>query len=69
MRKRETSSLAMFDHSCVRNALLEMVNRALKLSRGVLVLTGFFRGERLDFFKRGVIATGGRLSHQVTNPL
>jgi hypothetical protein len=29
--KRETSSLARFDHSCVRNALLEMENGALKL--------------------------------------
>jgi hypothetical protein len=27
--RRETSSLARFDHSCVRNALLEMVNVAL----------------------------------------
>jgi hypothetical protein len=31
LRKRETSCLARFDHSCVRNALLEMVNGALKL--------------------------------------
>jgi hypothetical protein len=30
-RKIETSSIARFDHSCVRNALLEMVNGALKL--------------------------------------
>jgi hypothetical protein len=28
--KRETSSLARFDHFCVLNALLEMVNGALK---------------------------------------
>jgi hypothetical protein len=30
LRKRETSSLARFDHSCGRNALLEMVNGTLK---------------------------------------
>jgi hypothetical protein len=35
LRKRHTSSLARFDHSCVRNALLEMVKGALKLQRGV----------------------------------
>jgi hypothetical protein len=29
MRRRGTSSLATFDHSCVINALLEMVNGAL----------------------------------------
>jgi hypothetical protein len=29
--KQETSSLARFDHSCVWNALLEIVNGALKL--------------------------------------
>jgi hypothetical protein len=28
LRKRETSSLARFYHSCVRNAQLEMVNGA-----------------------------------------
>jgi hypothetical protein len=28
-RRRETSSLARSNHSCVRNALLEMVNGAL----------------------------------------
>jgi hypothetical protein len=28
-RKRETSSIARFDHSCLRNALLDMVNVAL----------------------------------------
>jgi hypothetical protein len=32
-RKCETSSLAMFDHSCARNALLEMVNGALNYNR------------------------------------
>jgi hypothetical protein len=31
LRKRQTSSLARFNHSCVRNALLEMVRGALKL--------------------------------------
>jgi hypothetical protein len=31
LSKRETSSLARSDHSCVRNALLEMVKGALKL--------------------------------------
>jgi hypothetical protein len=31
LRKRQTSSLNRFDHSCVRNALLEMVKGALKL--------------------------------------
>jgi hypothetical protein len=31
LRKGETSSLARFDHSCVRKALLEMVKGALKL--------------------------------------
>jgi hypothetical protein len=31
LRKHQTSSLARFDHSCVRNALLEMVNGTLKL--------------------------------------
>jgi hypothetical protein len=31
LRKRQTSSLARFNHSCVRNALLEMVKGALKL--------------------------------------
>jgi hypothetical protein len=31
LRKRQTSSLPRFDHFCVRNAGLEMVNRALKL--------------------------------------
>jgi hypothetical protein len=31
LRKRQTRSLARFDHSCVRNALLEMVQGALKL--------------------------------------
>jgi hypothetical protein len=31
LRKRQTSSLARFNHSCVRDALLEMVNGALKL--------------------------------------
>jgi hypothetical protein len=30
-RKRQTLSLARFDHSCVRDALLEMVKGALKL--------------------------------------
>jgi hypothetical protein len=30
-RKHQKSSLARFDHCCVRNALLEMVNDALKL--------------------------------------
>jgi hypothetical protein len=31
LRKRQTLSLARFDHSCLRNALLEMVKGALKL--------------------------------------
>jgi hypothetical protein len=31
LRKRETSSLVRFDNSWLRNALLEMVNGALKL--------------------------------------
>jgi hypothetical protein len=31
LRKRQTYSLIRFDHSCVRNALLEMVKGALKL--------------------------------------
>jgi hypothetical protein len=31
LRKRHTSSLARFNHSCVQNALLEMVTAALKL--------------------------------------
>jgi hypothetical protein len=31
LRKRETSSLARFDHSCALNTLLEMVKVALKL--------------------------------------
>jgi hypothetical protein len=31
LRKRQTSSLARFDHSCVRNAFPEMVKGALKL--------------------------------------
>jgi hypothetical protein len=31
LRKRQTSSLARFDHSCVRNAFMEMVKGALKL--------------------------------------
>jgi hypothetical protein len=35
LRKRQTSSLARFNHSCVRDALLEMVKGALKLERGV----------------------------------
>jgi hypothetical protein len=33
--KRKTSSLARFDHSCVRNALLEMVNCAWNYNGGV----------------------------------
>jgi hypothetical protein len=35
LSKLDTSSLARFDHSCLRNALLEMVKGALKLQRGV----------------------------------
>jgi hypothetical protein len=31
LRKRKTSSLVSLGHSCLRNALLEMVNGALKL--------------------------------------
>jgi hypothetical protein len=31
LRKGQTSSLARFDHSCVQNALLEMVKGASKL--------------------------------------
>jgi hypothetical protein len=31
LRKRQTSSVARFDHSCEWNALLEMVKGALKL--------------------------------------
>jgi hypothetical protein len=44
---RETSSPARLDHSCVQNALLEMVSFALKYKGGgvgggnVLTLTGF----------------------------
>jgi hypothetical protein len=35
LRKRETLSLARFDHSSVKNALQETVKGALKLQRGV----------------------------------
>jgi hypothetical protein len=34
-RKRETSSLARSEHSCVRKALLEMVNFALNYNGGM----------------------------------
>jgi hypothetical protein len=45
-RRRETSSLVRFNHSCVRNALLEMVNGA-KLKLGILLtLTGLCRSRR-----------------------
>jgi hypothetical protein len=73
LRKRETSSLARFDHSCIRNALLEIVKGTLKrgggggegaYAKGILAVVEF-----LDFFKLGMIATGGRLSHQATCPL
>jgi hypothetical protein len=40
LRKRETSSLARFDHSCVRNALLEMVNGALQQNGGCAYANG-----------------------------
>jgi hypothetical protein len=70
LRKRHTSSLARFDRSCVINALLDMVNGALKLNRGCAYANEIFvLAEGLDFFKRGVIPTGGRLSHEATCPL
>jgi hypothetical protein len=34
LRKRQTSSLARFDHSCLRNVLLEKVKGALKTITG-----------------------------------
>jgi hypothetical protein len=67
--KREAFSLATFDHSCVRNALLEMVNGALKLKGGgrYAYANGIFVvADGLDFFKAGVIATGGTSFHQAT---
>jgi hypothetical protein len=66
LRKRETSSLVMSDRSCVRNALLEMVNGALLVC---LRQQDFVVVEGLDSFKLGVVATGGRLSHQATCPM
>jgi hypothetical protein len=70
LRKRRTSSLARFNHSCVRNALLEMVRVSLKLKRGCAYANGVFvAAEDLDIFRLGVVATGGRLSHQATCPL
>jgi hypothetical protein len=44
LRKRETSSLVRSDHSCVRNAMLEMVNRDLQITWDVLTLTGLLSG-------------------------
>jgi hypothetical protein len=71
LRKRETSSLARFDHSCVRSALLEMVNGALKLyiTGGVLTLTGFLSWWKAWTFSNQGFVTGGRLSHHATCPL
>jgi hypothetical protein len=70
LRKRETSSLARFDDSYIRNAVLEMVKGALKLQRGCAYANGIFvAAEGLDLFRLGVVATGGRLSHQATCPL
>jgi hypothetical protein len=70
LRKRDTSSLARSDHSCIRNALLHTVNGAWKLQRGCAYANGIFVvGEGLDFSKFGVIATGGRLYHEATCPL
>jgi hypothetical protein len=53
LRKRETLSLPRFDRSCIRNALLEMVNSALKLLQGgVLMLVGFLSWQKaLSFMK------------------
>jgi hypothetical protein len=69
LRKREISSLARFDHSCVRNALLEMVKVVLKLG-GCASANGIFvAAKSLDFSRQRVIDTDGRLSHQVTCPL
>jgi hypothetical protein len=55
LRKRNTSSLARFNHSCVRNALLEMVRGASKLSwgggGGCLRWRGICRGGRPWLFQ------------------
>jgi hypothetical protein len=62
LHKRQTSSLARFHHSCVRNAFLEMVKGALNYNGGCAYANGIFVApEGLDFFRLGVVATGGRL--------
>jgi hypothetical protein len=52
LRKRDTSSLARLDHSCVRNALLEMVNVPSNYNTGCSYANGIFVSvEGLDFLK------------------
>jgi hypothetical protein len=63
----ETSSLVRLDHSCVRNAVLELVHRALQTITGGAYANGVFVvAEGLDMLKLGAIATSGRWSHQAT---
>jgi hypothetical protein len=52
--KRETSTIAMLDHSSIRNALLEMVNSALNYNGGVLMLMWLLSWQKtLTFQTRG----------------
>jgi hypothetical protein len=51
----------------VRNALLEMVQVPQNYNGGCAYANWVFvAAEGFDFFKLGIIATGGRLSHQAT---
>jgi hypothetical protein len=64
-RRRETSSLARSNHSCVRNPLLEMVNGALNWNwEFCLRSRAWVAAEGLDCQTR-VIAVSGGLPHQM----
>jgi hypothetical protein len=64
-RKREISSVARLDHSCVQSE--RIVINGERRGGGVSKLTRFCHGGETWLFKQAAIAAGGKLSHQATS--
>jgi hypothetical protein len=67
-RRRETSSLATFDHSCARNPLLEMVSVALTQNWVCPYANAVLSRRRDLILQTGDIAASGGLPQQRTCP-